>query len=75
MTDQLHTEAKVVVVACSNDESCRLKRPGLPVPIEFLEDGGRVKAAHRHKDHAGFYVSPGGNVYCSRQCWGHYCGG
>jgi len=61
-----------VPYACSND-SCAKRNDFLQVPRCIVDDDGRIQTLFRHRDLDGFYVSPGGFVYCSRACWADYC--
>ena len=63
---------KRVEIECSN-ESCRFGRRHTTLP-QVVINGAAFKEEYRNQDMAGFFISPCGYAYCSRQCWADFCG-
>ncbi len=56
---------------CAN-EACKRGRLRIKLPTELLSDDGQPRKGFGTDINGGF-VSPCGNVFCSRECWAAYC--
>jgi hypothetical protein len=56
---------------CTND-CCRAGRPRIKVP-SMMCSPFEILERYRNADFEGFFVSPCGNIFCSRACWAQYC--
>ena len=70
-----YSRTGVVLMACSNYESCRSPQPNLRIPAKMFR-GGKIAPEFAGLETEEFFISPdkvNPDPFCSRNCWARFC--